>query len=79
MPQKTKRKEQLNPGAMGMAILLVVAGIIITVLGIMNFEVLGFWVGILTIIGGVSTSAMAIIAIATGNQAWILLDLINPF
>lgn len=73
-----KPKQQLNPGAMILAIIMIFTGAVIAYLGIVNFEIYGALWATLAIISGLTSVCFSITAIVTGKQEWILLDLILP-
>ena len=62
-----------------LALMLILLGLVIVVVTVLNFSSFGIIFAIFTILGGLSTSGMAIMSIVTGKREWILLDLISPF
>ena len=76
---KKEYKPSLNPGAMLLAVILIFIGIAISVLALINFSSMGIFWGTITLISGITTSSMAITAIVTGKQEWILLDIITHY
>jgi len=52
-------------------------GLVIAGVGVMLVPDLG-WMAALTIVGGLSTTSLAVTAIATNEPSWLLLDLILP-
>jgi nicotinamide riboside transporter PnuC len=56
---------------------VIVLNIAMVYLGITYMSTLGWWSPVL-IIGGVSSMAMAVIAIKQNDPTWLLLDLILP-
>ena len=72
-----KVREKLSAAALVLAIVLIIFGVTLIVLGILGISGFG-WYSLLLILAGLITAGLAIMAIATGKSAWLLVDLLLP-
>lgn len=76
---KKLKKVERNPAVMAVAIIILIAGLILTTLGFVAFspDMWVFWSGVILL--GMSCVSFATLTIITGQREWILIHLIFPW
>lgn len=74
---KALKKQPRNWMLVLVAVIMIILSLTITVLGLMLIPQIG-WFAAVPIVGGISSTGLAVTAIIENDPAWLLLDLILP-
>lgn len=70
--------KRLDPVATIIAIVILLMGMALVILGCLYVQIFGWIVATIIIVSGLSSVGLSVTAIITGKREWLLIDLILP-